>query len=200
MNVEAGVNVIPSRLRRYPLPMSFQAYLDTIKAKTGLDPADFRRLAEERGLLAEGVKVTQIVDWLKEDFGLGRGHAMAIVNIFQDRPAREERLEKQFTGTKAHWRATFDALLATLGKHGPVGTAATDTYVSLLKGKAKFAIVAMTADRLDIGIKLKDAAPTDRFEPAGSWNVMVTHRVRLVDAAQIDAELLGWLERAYDAA
>jgi hypothetical protein len=31
VNVEAGANVIPSRLRRYPRSMSFQAYLDSAK-------------------------------------------------------------------------------------------------------------------------------------------------------------------------
>ena len=59
--------------------MSFQAYLDTIKVKTGKTPEDFQVLAEQKGLLGEGVKTGQIVAWLKEDFGLGRGHAMAIV-------------------------------------------------------------------------------------------------------------------------
>jgi hypothetical protein len=59
--------------------MSFQAYLDTIKAKTGKTPNDFQVLAEQKGLLGENVKTGQIVAWLKEDFGLGRGHAMAIV-------------------------------------------------------------------------------------------------------------------------
>ena len=68
--------------------MSFQAYLDNIQEKTGKTPADFKALAMAKGFstdtgpdcrLAPGVKVTQITDWLKADFGLGHGHAMAIV-------------------------------------------------------------------------------------------------------------------------
>ena len=67
--------------------MSFQAYLDNIKAKTGKTPEDFKKLAEQKnflkkGKLAEGVKAGQIVAWLKEDFGLGHGHAMAIYALF----------------------------------------------------------------------------------------------------------------------
>ena len=63
--------------------MSFQAYLDTVQAKTGKTPDDFRRMARERGLaendaLLSGVKATQVTDWLKADFGLGHGHAMAV--------------------------------------------------------------------------------------------------------------------------
>ena len=180
--------------------MSFQAYLDTIKQKTGLDPQDFRAIAAEKGLLAEGTKVGQVVAWLKEDYDLGQGHAMAIVATFKQRPASSDRIEKQLSGAKAHWRPTYEALLATLEKHGPVGLAPTDSYVSLLRGKAKFAIVAFTADRMDVGVKLKDAAATERFEAAGSWNSMVTHRVRITDPVQVDAELVDWLNRAYDAA
>ncbi len=59
--------------------MTFQAYIDNIYKKTGKTPADFKELAEKRGLLEPGVKVMQIVAWLKEEFGLGHGHAMAIV-------------------------------------------------------------------------------------------------------------------------
>jgi hypothetical protein len=58
--------------------MSFQAYLDNIKTKTGKSPADFRQLAKKKGLLKEGVKAGEIVKWLKEDFDPGHGHALAI--------------------------------------------------------------------------------------------------------------------------
>lgn len=181
--------------------MSFQAYIDTIKAKTGLDPADFRALAQEKGLLASDVKVGQIKAWLKDDYDLGPGHAMALVATFKGpKPADTDRIDAQFSGKKAHWRATFDDLLAKAGESGPVGTAATDSYVGLTKGSAKFAIVAVTADRLDLGIKLKGTEATERFEPAGSWNSMVTHRVRITDPVQLDEELLDWLRRAYESA
>lgn len=63
--------------------MTFQAYIDNIKTKTGKTPEDFRAIAAEKGLLEPGVKVGQIVAWLKDDFDLGRGHAMAIVEVFK---------------------------------------------------------------------------------------------------------------------
>ena len=58
--------------------MSFQAYIDNIQAKTGKSPDDFKVMAEAKGLLKPGVKAGDIVGWLKDDFDLGRGHAMAI--------------------------------------------------------------------------------------------------------------------------
>lgn len=68
--------------------MSFQAYLDTIHARMGKAPDDFIALARDRGLaengaLKPGVKAGTIVAWLKTDFGLGHGHAMAIVALLK---------------------------------------------------------------------------------------------------------------------
>jgi len=63
-----------------------------IEAKTGQSPADFRKLAEAKGFtregkLADGVKAGAIVQWLKEDFALGHGHAMAIVALLKGAPS-----------------------------------------------------------------------------------------------------------------
>lgn len=68
--------------------MSFQAYIDNIKAKTGKGPEDFKKLAEKKGFLKNGelvktVKATEITNWLKEEFQLGHGHAMAIYALFK---------------------------------------------------------------------------------------------------------------------
>lgn len=69
--------------------MSFQAYLDNIEAKTGKNPAAFRAWGRTNGFstdangLAPGVKAGSIVAALKEEFGLGHGHAMAIVALLK---------------------------------------------------------------------------------------------------------------------
>ena len=68
--------------------MSFQAYLDNIQAKTGKTPADFKAMAAAQGFanadgIAPGVKTTQIIDWLKAEFDLGHGHAMAICALLK---------------------------------------------------------------------------------------------------------------------
>jgi hypothetical protein len=63
--------------------MTFQAYLDNIKTKTGKTPADFEKIAKQKGLLEPGVKAGQIVAWLKKDFELGHGHAMAIYAVLK---------------------------------------------------------------------------------------------------------------------
>ena len=68
--------------------MSFQAYINTIKKKTGKSPEDFRKLAEKNGFtkngeIKPGVKAGDIVAWLKQEFDLGYGHAMAIYALLK---------------------------------------------------------------------------------------------------------------------
>ena len=63
--------------------MSFQAYLDNIEAKTGMTPNEFIAMAAERGYDDPATKAEEIVAWLKADYGLGRGHAMALVHVIR---------------------------------------------------------------------------------------------------------------------
>src|SRR5512135_3697292 len=103
--------------------MSFQAYLDTIHAKTGKTPTDFLKLAKKKGLLESGVKAGEIVSWLKKDFGLGHGHSMAIVLTFRNatepKVSADQRVAGHFTGKKEKWRQTYDMLASKLETFGP---------------------------------------------------------------------------------
>lgn len=72
--------------------MSFQAYMDNIKAKTGKSPEDFKTLAAQKNFMVDGklnpnIKATEITNWLKEEFELGHGHAMAIYATFKGKKA-----------------------------------------------------------------------------------------------------------------
>lgn len=183
--------------------MTLKAYLDNIRAKTGKTPEEFRVLAEKKGLLQPGVKTGQIVTWLKEDLGLGHGHAMAIVltlkNATQPKSSKEERVAKHFRGDKAKWRKPYEALLTKIRKFGPdVSVSPTNSYISILHKGKKFAIVSITSEHVDIGIKLKGTKTTERLEAAGAWNAMVTHRVRIDDPKQINAEVISWMRQAYE--
>lgn len=63
--------------------MSFQAYLDNIEQKTGKIPQEFIDLAKNKGYDNPAVKSGEVAAWLKEDFGLGHGHAMALVHVIK---------------------------------------------------------------------------------------------------------------------
>ncbi len=70
--------------------MSFKAYIDNIRAKTGKSPDDVRAYAAAQGFVRDGrldptVKVMAMVADIKRDFGLGHGHAMAVVELLKGR-------------------------------------------------------------------------------------------------------------------
>jgi hypothetical protein len=177
------------------------AYIETIQAKTGTTVDEIRALAAQEGFTKHG----EAVAWLKSALGLGHGHASMLAKLILDpgsfaRPD-SERIEGQYTGKKAHWRPLYERLLADVERLGPdVGTDASDAYVSFVRNGKKFAIAQpSTADRFDVGIKLKGEPATEKFEAAGKWNPMVTHRVRIGDPAQLDDEVMAWIARAYAA-
>ena len=185
--------------------MSFEAYLANIKAKTGKTPGDFRAAAATKGLLQPGVKPGQIVAWLKQDYDLGHGHAMAIVEVLRssDVPAQsvDERVVRHFPAGKAHWKAAYDRLVKEINQFGPdVNVSPTSAYISLLQGDKKFAIVAVGTKQMDIGIKLRGAEAVGRLAAAGAWNTMVSHRVTITSEDDLDTELVRWLELAYERA
>ncbi|MGB5353610.1 MAG: DUF5655 domain-containing protein [Woeseia sp.] len=74
----------------------------------------------------------------------------------------------------------YEAILKiakTFGKD--VEVAPTKTYVSLRRNKQFALIQPSTKDRVDIGINLKGSKPGGRLEASGSFNAMVSHRVRI---------------------
>lgn len=85
--------------------MSFQAYLDTIETKTGLTPRQFIELAKERGF-GPGTQATPIIQWLAEDYGLGRGHAMALVHVI----TKGDQISSKHVGTTGTHRDASDRL------------------------------------------------------------------------------------------
>jgi hypothetical protein len=182
--------------------MSFQAYLDNVKAKTGKTPEDFAKLASQKGLDKHG----DIVKWLKSEFLLGHGHATAIAAVVMKKgtpkASADEKLGALFGGSKQRWRQPCENVISKMKEFGPdADVGVGGTYITLLRKGKKFAILQpSSSDRLDIGIKLKGVPTVERFESAGSWNAMVTHRVRIQKPTQIDREVFAWLRRAYDAA
>ena len=173
----------------------------TIQAKTGKSLDEIRALAAGHHFQKE----SEARDWAKATLGLGHGYAMVVGKLLvapetADRPD-DERIDGQYKGVKAHWRPLYEQLLAAVRQFGPdVGTDASNAYVSFVRNGKKFAIAQpSTADRFDLGLKLKGEPATARFQEAGKWNTMVTHRVSLATPGEVDDEVLAWLAKAYQA-
>ena len=86
--------------------MSFQAYLDNIEDETGMTPRQFIALAHEQGLDNPSTKAGDIVQWLKDDYGLGRGHAMALVYVIKNGP----KIDAKHVGSSGTHRDESDVL------------------------------------------------------------------------------------------
>jgi hypothetical protein len=92
----------------------------------------------------------------------------------------------------------YEALIRAVKALGPdVDVSPKKAYVSLRRSKQFGLIQPTTATRVDVGLVLKGVAPAGRLEASGSFNAMVTHRVRVANAAEVDSELVGWLRQAY---
>ncbi len=65
--------------------MSFQAYLDNVKNKTGKTPEELFELSKKAGVYKPDMKANDLVVWLKKEFDLGHGHSMAIWVVFKNK-------------------------------------------------------------------------------------------------------------------
>jgi hypothetical protein len=63
--------------------MTFEAYMNNIRAKTGKGPKDFFDEAVQAGALGPDTRTMEFVAWLKASSGLGHGHAMAVWEAFK---------------------------------------------------------------------------------------------------------------------
>lgn len=63
--------------------MTFEAYLNTIRARTGKGPAEFFEEAVQGGVLTPSTRPMEFVAWLKAHSGLGHGHSMAVWEAFK---------------------------------------------------------------------------------------------------------------------
>lgn len=87
--------------------MSFQAYLDNIQLKTGKTPNEFIALAKEKGFTDPATKAGTIVSWLKEEYGLGHGHAMALVHVIK----KGEKIGDKHVGSTGVHKDESDTLI-----------------------------------------------------------------------------------------
>ena len=177
------------------------AMVANLKSNTGKSVDQWVKIARASKLAKHG----EVVAFLKADHGLGHGYANLIAHRLLKSAATDaapdDLIAAQYAGAKAGLRPIHDAITKAVAKFGAdVELAPKKAYVSMRRAK-QFAIVQpSTATRVDVGINLKGVEPGGRLEASGSFNAMVTHRVRIAAAKEVDKELVGWLRQAYDAA
>jgi hypothetical protein len=172
-----------------------------IEEKTGKSVPAWIKLARGTGFK----KHREILTWLKTDHGMSHSYANYIalqaLKADQNTGGEADEVAVLFAGPKSALRPLYDELLGivkTLGSD--VEIAPKKANVSLRRTKQFALLQPSTAKRLDVGLILKGVKPAGRLEASGSFNAMFTHRVRVAEKQDIDAELKRWLKQAYDAA
>jgi hypothetical protein len=185
---------------------ALRTQLRNIQIKTGKTLAELHAMLAGSGLAKHGEKRS----WLMAQLGLGYGDANTVVG-FEGKPLPDlgeaqpaaapagDALDAIYSGNKAGLRALHEALLQALAALGSFETAPKKAYVSLRRSK-QFAMVGpATAKQIEIGLNCKHLPehPRLKIEKPGG---MCQASTRIEAEAQIDAELMGWLRAAYDAA
>jgi hypothetical protein len=178
-----------------------QSMIRNLEEKTGKSLAEWVQVARQSGL----AKHKEILNHLKGEHGLTYGYAnlVAMTALEAEKPTAAETdvVSAQYTGAKANLRPVYDRIVDAVRQFGPdVEVAPKKAYVSLRRKKQFGLVQPSTATRVDVGLNLKEAPASGRLEPSGSFSEMVSHRVRVSSAEEVDAELIGWLRAAYEAA
>lgn len=173
-----------------------------LEKQTGKNRVQWIALANGAGLAKHG----ELVAWLKSEHGIGHGYANLVAIRAREAAAggaasEDDLLAEMFAGRKAALKPRYDKLMTLVQKLGEdVEAAPKKTYVSLRRNRQFALVQPSTATRLDLGLNLKGVAPQGRLEASGSFNAMCTHRIRLEQDADVDAEVMDWLGQAYGAA
>ena len=177
-----------------------QTMINNLPEKTGKSLQQWLDLLSQQNFAKHG----EVVKWLKGEHAVTHGFANLIAHSFRNAAspqAAADPVAAQYAGPKAALRPIYDAVIAAVRKFGDdVEIAPKKAYVSLRRSKQFALVQPSTKTRVDVGINLKGAPTTDRLEASGSFNAMVSHRVRLTSAKDVDKELVAWLRQAYDAA
>ncbi len=174
-----------------------------LEEKTGRSVDAWIKIARAAKMAKHG----QIVAFLKKEHELTHGYANFVAlralaaASNTPPPGSDDLVAAQYAGARAGLLPIYDSLVASVRAFGTdVELSPKKAYVSLRRSKQFGLIQPSTATRVDVGLVLKGVEPVGRLEAAGSFNTMVTHRVKIADIAEVDAEMVRWLRQAYQQA
>ena len=172
------------------------AQIRNIEARYGKPMPDWFALIAASGL----AKHTEVVAMLKADHGMTHGgaHRVSLLARQAAASAPADPADELYTGKKAGLRPLHDQLMMVIDAFGPdVSTVPKKGYLSIRRAKQFAMIQPSAAGRLDVGMILRGIPGAGRLEPAGSFNALFTHRVRVTSPEDIDPTLTEWLHSAY---
>jgi hypothetical protein len=187
------------------LDKALATQLANIVKRTGKSIPELTAIVKGSGLSKHG----ELVAMLKSTLGMGHGDANTLVHTVLKSDGQsaaitrglsaEQVLDGLYAGPKAVLRPIHDKLLVTIRRFGDFEEAPKKTYVSYRRKKQFAMIGPATNTRVDVGLNMKGVKATDRLQqlPAGQ---MCNYKVKLMDAKEVDVELIAWIKTAYEAA
>jgi hypothetical protein len=188
-----------------------ETLLANLQKRSGKTLDELTALVRNSGATKHG----QAVAMLKETLGMGHGDANMVAHLTFS-PERiygtagdaagagsgasvDAELERIYSGPKAALRTIHERVMQEIEKLGEFEQAPKKTYISLRRKKQFVTVGPATNTRVEVGLNMKGVKGTSRLEalPPGG---MCQYRVKLSAAAEVDAELLGWIRTAYDSA
>lgn len=178
-----------------------QSMIANLPQKTGNSLDQWLKLLRSHGLQAH----KEIMGYLKTEHGMTHGYANLVSQMARKPVAADEDSDRliaaQYGGAKEGLRPIYEKLAAAVHEFGAdVELSPKKAYVSLRRRKQFALIQPSTRTRVDVGVNFKGRDATPRLEPSGSFNAMVSHRVRVSDASEVNPELIQWLREAYEEA
>ncbi|MEM9382149.1 MAG: DUF4287 domain-containing protein, partial [Planctomycetota bacterium] len=172
-----------------------------LKEKTGKTLPQWLKIARASGEEKHGA----LVKHLKSEHGVTHGYANLIAHEHLRSAASastgDDLVSGQYSKKKEALRPIYDRLAKAVAGFGKdVELSPKKSYVSLRRSKQFGLIQPSTSTRVDVGLNLKGDPPSGRLEASGSFNSMVSHRVRVTSVDDVDDELIRWLREAYDRA
>jgi hypothetical protein len=182
-----------------------QTQLTNIQSKTGKRLEELRALLQQSGL----TKHSEIRAMFQRDLGLGYGDANMLAQVLRSTDAEgstaaqaatpDDGVDALYAGAKAGLRPIHDRLMAEMAQLGTFEIAPKKGYLSLRRKKQFAMLGPVTNTRVEVGLNMKGVDTTARLVemPSGS---MCNYKVKVADAAEVDAELIAWIRQAYESA
>ena len=109
----------------------------------------------------------------------------------------DELIQGQYAD-RPQLRPIFEAIIDAAAGLGEVIVQTRKTYVSLMSPRRTFARVQPTTkNRVDLGLRLEGQKPGGRLHPSKIHESMPV-QISLTTPDEVDTEVLGWLQQAYD--
>ena len=171
--------------------------LRNIETRTGKSLAEVRKLIAESGL----AKHTEVRALLMQALALGYGdaNALALAAAKAAAPPAADALNAIYADAKAALRPLHEHIVAAIAAWGAFETAPKKTYMSLRRNKQFAMLGPATRTQIEIGLNVRELPAHARLkaQPPGG---MCQYTVRVSQPSEVDAQLLGWIRAAFDAA